>query len=141
VVKTLLTDKEIQKEMNLYIKQIQKRCEEILKEEIQKLVYEAYTPVTDGYKRTYSLLNSVDSRVTEDGDLLIYINEGDLDYTSAVDGSNQSMNVPYFVNYGHHDTTGIDDMYHNYPSRGFIESAAKRISDEFGIKVEIINYR
>jgi hypothetical protein len=139
VVKTLLTDKEIQKEMNLYIKQIQKRSEEILKEEIQKLVYEAYTPVI--YERTYSLLNSVDSKVTEDGDLLIYINEGDLNYTSVVDGSNQSMNVPFFVNYGHHDDTGIDNMYHNYPARNFIESAAERISSEFGIKVEIINDR
>jgi hypothetical protein len=105
------------------------------------LVYDAYTPVDGGYNRTFSLLNSVDSRVTEDGDLLIYINEGDLDYKSAVDGSNQSKNVPFFVNYGHTDSTGIANMYHDYPARNFIESAAERISNEFVIKVEIVNDR
>jgi len=139
VVKTLLTDKEIQNEMNLFIKDIQKRCEQILREEIGRLVYDSYTP--EVYERTFSLLESVDSKVTENGELLIYINEGALDYYSVVDGSNQSKNVPFYLNYGHQDSTGIDNMYHNYPARNFIESAAKRISKEFGIKVEIINDR
>jgi hypothetical protein len=140
VVKTLLiTDKDIQREMNLYIKNIQKRCEQILREEIEKLVYDSYTP--EVYERTFSLLEAVDSKITNDGSLLVYINEGALDYYSVVDGSNQSKNVPFYLNYGHEDATGIDNMYHNYPSRNFIESSAKRISNEFGIKVEIINDR
>lgn len=135
----LITDKDIQREMNLYIKNIQKRCEQILREEIEKLVYDSYTP--EVYERTFSLLEAVDSKVTNDGSLLVYINEGVLDYFSVVDGSNQSKNVPFYLNYGHKDGTGIDNMYSNYPARNFIESAAERISNEFGIKVEIINDR
>jgi hypothetical protein len=135
----LLTDREIQNEIKLFVKDIQKRCEQILREEIEKLVYDSYDPSM--YERTFSLLEAVDSRVNENGELLIYINEGALDYFSVVDGSNQSKNVPFYLNYGHQDSTGIDNMYHTYPARNFIESAAKRMSDEFGMKVEIINDR
>ena len=135
----MLTDREIQNEIKLFVKDIQKRCEQILREEIEKLVYDSYDPSM--YERTFSLLEAVDSRVNENGELLIYINEGALDYFSVVDGSNQSKNVPFYLNYGHQDSTGIDNMYHTYPARNFIESAAKRMSDEFGMKVEIINDR
>lgn len=135
----LISDKDIQNEMNLYIKNIQKRCEQILREEIGRLIYDSYSP--SQYERTFSLLESVDSKVTEDGSLLVYINEGALDYFSVVDGSNQSKNVPFYLNYSHQDSTGINNMYHNYPARNFIESSAERMSKEFGMKVEIINDR
>lgn len=135
----LITDKDIQREMNLYIKNIQKRCEQILREEIGKLVYDSYDPIV--WNREFQMLEAVDSKITEDGSLLVYINEGVLDYYSVVDGSNQSKNVPFYLNYGHQDSTGVDNMYSNYPARNFIESTAKRISNEFGIKVEIINDR
>lgn len=128
---------QIQNEFKIYLRSIQKRCVEILQEEIYKSVYLKYDPIE--YERTYQLLQNIISEIDlKDSAIYIRLDTDNSVYTSAVDGSPQTENVPFFLNYGHTDGTGIDNMYHNYPARRFMEKAARRIRKEFGIRVAII---
>lgn len=116
------------------LKSIGIRCLEILKEEIQKNVYGAYDPTV--YERTGQLIDGLYFDVEADGSILI---QWDIvSYVSVVDGSDQSDNVVNFVNYGHKDNSGIDNMYHNYPGRGFLESASERMAKELGVIVKVM---
>jgi len=123
---------QIETECASYLASISAECEQILRDEIYDSVYMSYHPTQ--YKRTNQLLNNLDMEFTTDGALHLFFNG--LDYTSAVDESDQSDNVPFFINDGHRD--GGTGMYHNYPKRQFLEKAAKRIRAKFGVKVSIV---
>jgi len=118
------------------LNEIKEKLIVLFKQALDETVYSAYSPSV--YKRTYMLLNSV--RVTEDistGDLYVFsdINTG---YYSAVDGSDQSMNINKWVEYGHHD--GGTGEYHDYSGRGFLERAEELIKNEFPyLNIEIVN--
>jgi hypothetical protein len=124
-------------EFKIYLKSIQKRCVEILQEEIYTSLYLKYEPTQ--YERTFQLLQNIISESDlKDGAIYIHLDEENSVYTSAVDGSPQTENIPFLLNYGHTDGTGIDNMYHNYPARYFMEKAARRIRKELGVRVAII---
>jgi hypothetical protein len=136
-------DSEITSDINIYIKNIEKRVKEILIDEINKSVYMAY-PNPKEYVRTRQLINNVRTEIK--GDILYaYINTGNMYYYSVVSGEDVSDLVPYWVNYGHHrQISNPIPMYDDYPAgqnggRQFIEKAIQRIKDELGIEeVEII---
>lgn len=128
---------QFQREVAEYLKSISIRCKEILQEEIYLKVYSAYDPTE--YERTYQLLESIAIDITTDGSIRLFFD--DVLYWSNVDFSDQSEHVPFYVNYGHKDDTGIKNMYHDYKGRRFMESAARRIKAEFGVRVAIMKDR
>jgi len=123
-------DLEFQRMVELYLESIKKRVEELMKEAIQSEIYDNYNPTV--YQRTYTFLNSVVATINPEGELFVHVdlNEGD-QYYSLVDGSPQYLNLNNFIESGHSDSTGINNMYHNYPARNFLEKASELISQEF----------
>jgi len=121
-------------EIKRLLSQVSVACKKILEEEIEALVYNVYEPNT--YERTNQLKNSIIYNISEDGSIHLLF-DGQK-YESYVDDSDQSENVPYYINFGHSDSTGIDNMYHNYPARDFMESAKRRMETELGVKVTIL---
>lgn len=112
------------------------KCRRIMQDCIQKVVYEAYEPVE--YERTYQLIDNVDYKI-DGNNLYIFINTGNMHYTSAVDGRNVTKLVPWLIDHtGHMDGTGIRNMYHYYSERKFLEETAKEIKRRLGFEVEII---
>lgn len=128
---------QLEQEFKKYLKSIQKRCVEILQEEIYTSLYTSYEPTS--YQRTFQLLENIISEIDmTDGSIYVRLDTDNSVYYSAVDDSSQTDNVPFYVNYGHKDGTGINNKYHNYEGRHFVEKAAKRIKKELGIRVKII---
>jgi hypothetical protein len=129
--------KQLEQEFKTYLKSIQKRCVEILQEEIYTSLYSKYEP--SEYIRSYQLLENIISEVDiKDGSIYVHLDGDNSVYYSAVDDSPMTDLVPYFVNYGHEDGTGIKNNYHSYKGRHFFEKAAKRIKKELGVRVAII---
>lgn len=103
-------------------------AKKISKENIDSEVY-SYSPNT--YKRTYNLKNSITSKI--DGtEGIIYFDENLMDYRSAVTGENVNKYVPKWVDQGHSDSTGIDNMYHNYKGRDFVDKSIEKIEEKYG---------
>lgn len=128
---------QFQREVAEYLRGISIRCKQILQEEIYLKVYNAYNPKE--YERNYQLLESINIDIQTDGSIRLFFD--DVLYWSNVDFSDQSEHVPFYVNYGHKDDSGIHNMYHDYGGRRFMESAARRIRAEFGVRVAIIKDR
>jgi hypothetical protein len=104
---------------------------------IQESVYDRYSPTE--YVRSYELRDSI--RVEfKDGALYIFNDINDLYYESAIDGRLTSSIIPYLVEGGHKDDTGIHDAYHDYGGRHFLEVAKEMITSKYpDVKCEIIN--
>ena len=133
-------DLEFQRMVDLYLESIKSRVEELMKEAIQTEIYDAYTPVSNGYQRTYTFLNSVVAKINPEGNIFVHVdlNEGS-QYYSAVDGSPQYSNISNYLESGHSDSTGINNMYHNYSSTSYLEKASELIKEEFpGLNIQII---
>lgn len=131
-----LKDLEIYKKE--FLQEAQKEAEKIYKENIDKSVYQAYQPVE--YVRTNNLENSVTSELR--GDTVFLFNDGsNIDYHSAVSCEVVGMNdIVKFVNYGHHDKSGIGGMFHDYPAREFMQQTKQDIENKMpDINVEILN--
>jgi hypothetical protein len=59
-----------------------------------------------------------------------------------VDGRLTSSIVPWLVEMGHKDDTGIQNAYHDYSGRRFLELAKELITSKYpDLKCEIINDR
>lgn len=121
-----------------YLAEAQKEAEKIYKQNIEESVYNAYEPVQ--YQHTNALENSVTSRMDDDT-VLLYNDNNQMDYYSAVSGESVSGdNVVNWTNYGHHDDSGRSGMFHNYNGRQFIEKTKENIENEMpDIKIEIID--
>jgi len=133
-------DLEFQKMIDLYLESIKTRVEELMKEAIESEIYDAYTPVDNGYQRTYTFLNSVKAHINPEGNIYLYvdINEGS-QYYSVVDGSPQFLNIGNFIEGGHRDSTGYGGEYHNYSPRLYLEKASELITKDFPeLNVQII---
>jgi hypothetical protein len=130
-------DKLIKEYQNQYLKKIQNDLQELFKQAIEEAVYDQYSPTV--YERTYQLRDRFG--VKFQGDKLIIYNDTDnMNYASAVDGRDVTGLVPYIINTGHSDDTGINNMYHNYPSRNFLSLAKEMINRKYPeLKVEIIS--
>lgn len=117
-------------QMEQQIKEMTEDANRILQKNVRQELYEKYTPVA--YKRTGDLINSIASSFN----MLqgrIFFNAGKLKYKSIVSGEDVSKYVPYWLDYtGHHDRTGIDNMYHNYNARGFLEKTVQELEEKYG---------
>jgi hypothetical protein len=129
--------KQLEQEFKNYLKSIQKRCVEILQEEIYTSLYSKYEP--SNYIRSYQLLENIISEIDmKDGSIYVHLDGDNSVYYSAVDDSPMTDLVPLFVNYGHEDGTGVGGMYHSFKGKHFFEKAARRIKKELGVRVAII---
>lgn len=123
--------------MNIDLELIKERVKEIYKESIQTQVYDSYFP--SQYVRTDQLLDDIAVKINDDGSLVVYNDTNSMNYTSVVSGKNVSPYVAGWINYGHHDNSGIDNMYHNYEGRDFLFKAKELIEQEYpGVIVTVI---
>lgn len=129
-------DFQMQQILQEQISILSNKVRQIFKEVIQSVIYDSYTPTI--YERTYQLPNAINIEVNND-ELIVYIDGDLLSYYSAVDRRNVSPAVPYFLESGHSDDSGIDNMYHNYPSRNYLEEVKNRIVSELGLECRVIN--
>lgn len=129
---------EFEKYVRLELEQQKKnaieKTEEVLKEKVQKNLYDAYTPKK--YVRTNSLKNSI----TKDENK-VFFDESKLNHTSKISSQPVKL-VPQYTNFGHKDNSEIDNMYHDYPTRHFIEDTTKEMesNEEFNMfDFEMVN--
>lgn len=119
------------------LRKIQEDVKKLYSQAIDETVYQAYSPTT--YERTYQLKDRVSCKL-EGNKLIVYTDIDNMEYTSAVDGRDVTSAVPYFVLGGHSDDTGIDNMYHNYPGRNFLQRSKELIKQKYPeLEIVIIN--
>lgn len=130
-------ERQIQEIIKKEAVKIEKRAKEIFIECIHEYLYDRYEPTW--YDRTFQLEDSVTTEI-QGYSILVYIDTDKLDYFSAYDRNrNVSIAVPFWLTAtGHHDDTGINNWFHNYPASDFLEVAFERISKELGVKCEMI---
>jgi hypothetical protein len=126
--------KEYRKE---YFTQVSLDLVELFKQALDETVYDIKATT---YERTYMLKNSVVARFNElEGALYVY-SDINTSYYSAVDGRDVSQALQWFVEEGHSDDSGINNQYHNYQGRHYLEKAQELIEQNYpDIKIEIIN--
>jgi hypothetical protein len=112
-------EKYVSQELEQQKKLAIEKTEEVLKEKVQKNLYEAYTP------KAYTRTNNLKDSISKD-DNRVYFDEKKLNHTSKVSGQPVKL-VPQYTNFGHKDDSGIDNMYHDYPNRHFIEDTIKEM--------------
>jgi len=116
----------------------------LFQEAIQESIYDVSDPIRTGwYPRTDDFKNSVDVLVDISGELFVYIDASKLNYYSVVNYSKTNKNVsdivPWLLEEGHHNGS-LNDLYHNYEGRGYLENAYEKILSAFpGLLVTIIN--
>lgn len=110
----------------------------ILQLAIMQSVYLAYDP--HWYTRKFQLMRSVDARVNNSV-LYVFINtQSSAYYYSAISGSDQTENVPYYIQFGHEPRSYYPNnynMFHYYPARRYLELAQNIIESFYGYRVEI----
>jgi len=130
---------EFQMQIQLYLKSIEPEIQSLFKQGIQEAIYDYYTPVSNGYSRTYMFLNSVRTHVDlATGKMYVYsdINTG---YYSAVSGEDTTSSISNWLNQGHSDSTGIGGQYHNYTPRNYLSRCYELINNKFPfLDLEII---
>ena len=116
----------------------------LFQEAIQESIYDVSDPIRRGwYQRTNDFENSVDVLIDINGELFVYIDTSKLNYFSVVNYSQTNKNVsdivPWLLEEGHHNGS-LNDLYHNYDKRGYLENAEEKILSAFpGLVVTIIN--
>lgn len=108
----------------------------LFQQSIEICVYQYYNPKV--YMRTFNLLNDIDFKF-EGNKLVIYSNSREMDYHSLVDGSDVSNYVSQWVESGHNDDSIVQNQYHHYEGRNYLEYAKELIRNEYDLDVEIIN--
>lgn len=111
------------------VKNATEDAERLLKENVDSQVYSVYTPNT--YRRTHALKSSIKNKIDKTGGM-VYFDENEMDYTSAVTGENVNKYVPKWVDQGHKDSSGIDNMHHTYKGRNFIDKTIKELEQKYG---------
>lgn len=123
-----------------YLKEIADDCLELFREAIDEAVYGSYTPTW--YPRTRKLFDNCTYKIEND-ELYIYVDIDAITYNSWVSyndtGKEVGSAVPYFVESGHMDRSGIENQYHDYEPRYYLERAKSKILLKYGFEVEIIN--
>ena len=125
-----------------YLKEIAEDCLKLFKEAIDESVYDSYSPTW--YPRTMQLLNQctyhIDNKLNT---LTIYVDTDNITYNSWINykdtGIEVGSAVPYFVESGHMDGILIENEYHEYQPRYYLEKAKSKILSRYGFDVEIIN--
>lgn len=121
-----------------YFKEIEQDIIQIFQEAIDQTIYDAYTPNT--YKRTYMFRDSVRCHYDYKNNVLYVYSDINTGYYSAVDGRDVTPAISYWLQEGHSDGTGIDNQYHNYQGRNYLEKAEKMIKEKYpDLKLKIVN--
>mgnify|MGYP000847431904 CR=1 FL=1 len=123
--------KEYQKD---YLDEIKGGIMALWQDAINENVYQIYDPVQ--YQRSFDLLNNLEMHFDNDGKLIIQTDTDN--YYSVVNRKDVSDLVPIYVNSGHNDSSPIQNIYHHYPARHFLEKAKEMIENEYGLECEII---
>ena len=123
-----LFEKYVILEMTRQLKEIVEYGENILRKNIQELVYNSYNPTT--YNRTFDLIGSIGHVFSIDNGI-IYFNASNIGHTNSK-GSNVGSYTPKWIDEGHEDSTGIDNMFHNYPARDFIDKTITMLEQKYG---------
>lgn len=132
-------EKELEEYGEKYLENIKEEIKKIFQEAIYEAVYERYEPIT--YERNFILRDAIGIEI-KDNCLYIYNDINEAFYTSAVDGRNVNALVPWLIEMGHKDDTGINNVYHNYAGRRYLEVAKEMIMAKYPeLKIEIIKDR
>lgn len=126
---------EIDKISAKVLKQIYPDIENIFVNALIQSVYDYYRPTS--YDRTYQLISAIDYEIVGNS-LIVFINDKKLNYKSAWGGRNVSPAVPYWVQEGHDDDSPINNQFHHYEGRHYLEMAQQLLRQELGIDAEII---
>jgi len=116
----------------------------LFQEAIQETIYDVSDPIRTGwYPRTDNFKKSVEVGFDELGNLFIYIDTSQLNYYSVVNYSQTNKNVsdivPWLLEEGHHNGS-LNDLYHNYDKREYLENAYEKIQSAFpDLLLTIIN--
>lgn len=105
-------------------KEMTQDANKLLKKNVKSKVYDNYTPTT--YTRTKDLQNAITS---DENEGITYFDDSRLNYKSNVTKKNVSEYVPKFINSGHKDDSGINNAYHNYPDRRFMEKTKRELEE------------
>ena len=115
-----------------------KRVEELFKQAIDETIINVYSPNT--YVRTYMFRESVKAHYDKNNDVIYVYSDINSGYYSAVDGRDVTPAISYWLEHGHEDDTGIDNAYHNYGERRYLERAEELIKKEYpDLDIEIID--
>jgi len=121
-------EKYIVLQITMQLKEIMADAKNILKRNVENEVYNSYSPVQ--YNRTNDLLSSIENVFT--------LSEGIIYFNSSAIGHTDNMYnpvgdyTPKWIDMGHKDSTGIDNMYHNYPARNFIQLTIDELEEKYG---------
>ena len=132
--------KYIEQQIKLYqedlLRQIQDDLKDLFQQAIQESIYDRYDPVE--YQRSYDFLNQIGMKFVDDK-LIIYNDINDMYYTSAVDDSEVTSALPWFLEHGHSDGIG-NNLYHDYSGRHYLEVCKEFIESKYpDMKVQIID--
>jgi hypothetical protein len=133
-------EQEVKRYQDKLINSIKGRLVELFKQALEETVYDYYNPTT--YERTNRLKDSVTVKFDNATNTLYIYPDITNGYVSAVDGRDVSLAVPYWIQSGHSDNTGINNQYHSYEGRDYLQRAKELIDKEFkeyGFDIEIIN--
>lgn len=108
-------------------KEMTQDANKILRKNVKSEVYDNYTPTT--YSRSKSLQNSITSDEIEG---ITYFDDSKLNYKSNVTKEDVSQYVPKFLDSGHKDDSGINNAYHNYPAKKFMEKTKRELEEIYG---------
>lgn len=112
------------------IQQMVEDANKTLKKNVMEEIYNNYSPQQQ-YRHTYDLINSVNEEI-EDVQGYIYFDNGKLHYRSAVTGENVSPYVPYWLDKGHNDSSPINNLYHHYPAKNFLQKTIDELESKYG---------
>lgn len=139
-------DSEINRLIQIEINKIIEIGKEALHDGLLECVYNYYSPNTydieNNNERTNQLINSVDGKIDDEGNVVIFINTDKLSYHNVL-GEDTSNKIPWLVENGHDDGIGEKEQgknqFHRYEARNYLELAQQIISDKLGVECEIIN--
>jgi|GEM_PF-3863874 len=116
-------------ELSRQLKEIVEDAEEILRKNVQSEVYNSYNPLK--YNRTFDLYTSIEHVFSIDNGI-VYFNANNIGHTNS-NNEKVGMYTPKWIDKGHSDSTGIDNMYHNYnPPRNFIDKTIEELEQKYG---------
>ncbi|GCD11411.1 hypothetical protein [Clostridium tagluense] len=110
------------------IKVITRDAEKLLKKNVQSELYSQYIP--KAYTRTNELKNSIVSRIDSTGGA-VYFDNTLMNHTDA-SGNDVGMFVPKWTDMGHKDNTGIDNLYHSYEGRNYVDKTILELEAKYG---------
>lgn len=129
-------DKQIKQYEKEKMDEIKPDLIEIFKECVQE-AYDSYQPIV--WDRQYRLLNDIVTVDEDNGKVFLHENLSNAGYTSAVDGGNVDNMLDKFIFEGHHDGSGIDNMYHNFEPYPALQLAQQRIKEKYpDLDVQIV---